>query len=158
MKVIAWSPNLTEERANEANVVLAKSKEDLLKQSDIVSIHMVLSPQTTNLITGQDLKLMKPTAFFVNTSRGPIVEEVGLIEILKSRKIAGAALDVFDIEPLPQDHILRKLDNVLLSPHLGYVTDENYGAFYGQTAENVLNFIEGRSVKELGPEKGMLNT
>jgi 26S proteasome regulatory subunit N2 len=158
MKVIAWSPNLTEERAKEANVGFVKSKEDLLKQSDIVSIQMVLSPTTRHLITGEDLKLMKPTAYFVNTSRGPIVEEAGLINILKSQKIAGAALDVFDIEPLPQDHEFRKLNNVLLSPHLGYVTGEGYGAFYGQTAENVLNFLEGKPVKVLGPEKGAFDS
>lgn len=158
MKVIAWSPNLTTQRAEAANVGFAKSKEELLRQSDVVSIHMVLSPTTRHLLKAEDLRHMKPTAFLVNTSRGPIVDESALIEVLKERKIAGAALDVFDIEPLPQDHPLRKLDNVLLSPHVGYISDENYEAFYSQTAENILNFIQGGNVKVLGPDKGMFNT
>jgi 26S proteasome regulatory subunit N2 len=158
MEVIAWSPNLTRERAKAVDVDFAKSKKVLMQQSDVVSIHMVLSPTTHHLINAEDLAHMKPTAFFVNTSRGPIVEEDGLINILKQKKIAGAALDVFDIEPLPQNHELRKLDNVLLSPHIGYVTDESYTVFYSQTAENVLNFIEGRDIKVLGPDKGMFDT
>lgn len=157
MNVIAWSPNLTSERAEAANVEFAKSKEELLQRSDVVSIHMVLSPATRHLLTAEDLSHMKSTAFLVNTSRGPIVDETALIEALKARKIAGAALDVFDIEPLPQDHELRKLDNVLLSPHMGYISDENYQEFYSQTAENVLNFIQGRNVKALGPGNGMFD-
>ena len=156
MNVIAWSPNLTAERCAAADVGFAKSKEELLQQSDVVSIHMVLSSTTKDLLKAEDLKQMKPTAFLVNTSRGPIVNEAALIDILKSRKIAGAALDVFDVEPLPQNHELRKLDNVLLSPHVGYISDENYGAFYGQTSENVLNFLEDKPVKVLGPNQGML--
>jgi 26S proteasome regulatory subunit N2 len=156
MNVIAWSPKLTAERAQAANVGFAKTKQELLQQSDIVSIHMVLSPTTRHLLKAEDLKHMKSTAFLVNTSRGPLVDESALIEILKERKIAGAALDVFDIEPLPQDHELRKLDNVLLSPHIGYISDENYEAFYSQTAENVLNFIQGGPIQILGPDKGMV--
>jgi 26S proteasome regulatory subunit N2 len=155
MNVIAWSPNLTLERAQAANVEFAKSKKELLEQSDVVSIHMVLSSSTRHLLKAEDLEHMKPTAFLINTSRGPVIEETALVEILKERKIAGAALDVFDIEPLPQDHVLRTLDNVLLSPHVGYSSDDNYRAFYGQTAENVLNFIQGGNVKVLGPDKGM---
>ena len=120
---------------------------------------MVLSSSTTGLLNADDLKSMKPTAYLVNTSRGPLIDEEALISVLKEKKIAGAGLDVFDIEPLPQDHELRKLDNVLLSPHIGYISDENYEAFYGQTAENVLAFIEGKAgVKVLGPDMGMLNT
>lgn len=157
MHVIAWSPNLTSERAEAANVGFAKSKEELLQRSDVVSIHMVLSPATQHLLTAEDLSHMKSTVFLVNTSRGPIVDETALIEALKARKIAGATLDVFDIEPLPQDHELRKLDNVLLSPHMGYISDENYQAFYSQTVENVLNFIQGGNVKALGPDKGMFD-
>jgi 26S proteasome regulatory subunit N2 len=158
MHVIAWSPNLTPKRAQEANVEFVKSKQELLSKSDIVSIHMVLSSSSYHLLKAEDLKHMKPTAYLVNTSRGPLVEESALISILKERKIAGAALDVFDIEPLPDDHELRKLDNVLLSPHIGYISDENYAAFYGQTAENVLNFINGNQVKALGPDQGMLGS
>jgi 26S proteasome regulatory subunit N2 len=158
MKVIAWSPNLTAERAAEADVEYVSTKEELLERADFVSIHMVLSPTTRGLLKAEDLKHMKPTAFLINTSRGPIVDEGGLVEVLKEKKIGGAALDVFDIEPLPLDHELRKLDNVLLSPHVGYISVDNYKAMYGQTAENVLNFIEGRSVKVMGPEAGMFGT
>ena len=159
MKVIAWSPNLTVERAQAANVTLAGSKQELLSQSDVVSIHMVLSSSTTGLLDANDLRSMKPTAYLVNTSRGPLIDEEALISVLKEKNIAGAALDVFDIEPLPEGHELRKLDNVLLSPHIGYISDENYEAFYGQTAENVLAFIEGKAgVKVFGPDMGMLNT
>jgi 26S proteasome regulatory subunit N2 len=158
MKVIAWSPNLTVERAEAANVGFIKSKEKLLQQSDIVSVHMALSPSTRHLLKAEDLKHMKPTAFLVNSSRGPLIDEAALIDILKERKIAGAALDVFDIEPLPQDHDLRKLDNLLLSPHLGYMSDESYKVFYRETVENVLNFIEGRAVRVISPDKGMLQS
>jgi phosphoglycerate dehydrogenase-like enzyme len=155
MNVIAWSPHLTAERADVAGVTFAKTKEDLLRSSDVVSLHMVLAPSTRHILKAQDLKLMKPTAFLVNTSRGPLVDEAALIDLLKSHKIAGAALDVFDIEPLPQDHELRKLDNVLLSPHIGYIADENYSVFWGQTAENVLAFIQGNTLNALTPDKGM---
>lgn len=159
MNVIAWSPNLTAERAQAAGVTLAKSKKDLLSQSDVVSIHMVLSSSTKGLLSASDLRHMKPTAYLVNTSRGPLVDEDALISVLKEKKIAGAALDVFDVEPLPEGHKLRKLDNALLSPHIGYISDENYKAFYGQTAENVLAFIEGKpGLKVLGPDMGMLHT
>jgi len=158
MNVLAWSPNLTPKRAQEANVTFVKSKQELLSQSDIVSIHMVLSSSSYQLLKADDLKHMKSTAYLVNTSRGPIVEESALISVLKDRKIAGAALDVFDIEPLPEDHELRKLDNVLLSPHVGYISDENYAAFYGQTAENVLSYLNGNPVRALGPDQGMLGT
>jgi 26S proteasome regulatory subunit N2 len=158
MNVLAWSPNLTAERAQAANVTLAKSKQELLSQSDVISIHMVLSSSTKGLLNAEDLRHMKPTAYLVNTSRGPLVDEAALIAVLKAKKIAGAALDVFDIEPLPEGHELRKLDNVLLSPHVGYISDENYEAFYGQTAENVLAFIEDKpGLKVLGPDMGMLD-
>lgn len=159
MNVIAWSPNLTAERAHAAGVTLAKSKQDLLSQSDVVSIHMVLSSSTKGLLSAADLAHMKPTAFLVNTSRGPLVNEDALIQVLKEKKIAGAALDVFDVEPLPERHELRTLDNVLLSPHVGYISDENYEAFFGQTAANVLAFIEEKpGLKVLGPDMGMLET
>ena len=126
MRVIGWSPHLTRERATQEGVEFAESKEEVFRQSDIVSIHMVLSESTQRMITDADLSLMKPTAFFINTSRGPLVDEVGLINVLQERRIAGAGLDVYDVEPLPTDHPLRKMNNVTLSPHTGYVNDSNY--------------------------------
>ena len=126
MEVIGWSPHLTPERAAAAGVTYIATKEELMKRSDIVSIHIVLAESTYHLITEEDLALMKPTAFFINTSRGPIVDEQALVKVLQEKKIAGAGLDVFDIEPLPLDHPLRELENVTLSPHLGYVSDDNY--------------------------------
>lgn len=126
MRVIGWSPHLTRERATQKGVEFAESKEEVFRQSDIVSIHMVLSESTQRMITDADLRLMKPTAFFINTSRGPLVDESALINVLQQRRIAGAGLDVYDVEPLPIDHPLRKMDNVTLSPHTGYVNDTNY--------------------------------
>lgn len=126
MKVVGWSPHLTRDRAVEAGVDFVESKEELFKSSDIVSIHMVLSKNTERMVTGVDLALMKPTAFFINTSRGPLVEEAALIDVLERGAIAGAGLDVFDVEPLPLDHPIRKLSNATLSPHTGYVSDTNY--------------------------------
>lgn len=138
MKVIGWSPNLTPDRATEAGVLFTKTKEDLFRQSDIVSLHMVLSENTRHLVTAADLALMKPTAFFVNTSRGPLVDEAALIEVLKHKEIAGAGLDVFEVEPLPLDHPLRKLDNVTLTPHMGYVADSNYEV----TLFNIIDIVK----------------
>ena len=126
MGVIGWSPNLTPEHAAEAGVEFIASKEELLKQSDIVSLHLVLSERSKHTIGTADLDLMKPSAFLINTSRGPLVDEAALIEALKSKKIAGAGLDVFDQEPLPVDHPIRELDNVTLSPHNAYVNDTSY--------------------------------
>ena len=126
MKVLAWSPHLTKERADAAGVEFARTKADLFKTADIISIHMVLSNETLNLVTLSDLSLMKPSAFIINTSRGPLVEENALIKVLADKSIAGAGLDVFDIEPLPLDHPLRSLPNVTLTPHMGYVADDAY--------------------------------
>jgi 26S proteasome regulatory subunit N2 len=126
MRVIAWSPNLTPERAENAGVEYAATKEALFMESDIVSLHLVLSEKTRHIIAKEDLALMKPTAFFINTSRGPLVDETALIELLEEERIAGAGLDVFDIEPLPIDHPIRKAKRVTLSPHSGYLTDTNY--------------------------------
>ena len=126
MQVIAWSPHLTREKADIAGVGFVSSKRELFQQSDIVSVHMVLSESTRGLIGASDFEQMKPTAFFINTSRGPLVDEEALIDALKQKKLAGAGLDVFDVEPLPIDHPLRKLDNVTLTPHTGYVSDNTY--------------------------------
>ena len=126
MNVIAWSTHLTPERAEAAGVEYVQTKEEVMKRSDIVSVHMVLSDKTIGLINAKDFENMKKTAFFINTSRGPLVDESALVDALRKKQIAGAGLDVFDIEPLPLDHPLRKLDNVTLTPHTGYVSDDNY--------------------------------
>ena len=141
MEVCAWSENLNLTHANEIGV-LPMSKEDLLKTADVVSIHVLLGDRYKNLITKKELEMMKKTSFLINTSRGPIINENDLIEALKDEKIAGAGLDVFDKEPLPQDHKLRFLPNALLLPHIGYVTAENYSKFYLQMVENLLSILE----------------
>tara|TARA_X000001036_G_scaffold419908_1_gene440220 strand:+ start:1 stop:951 length:951 start_codon:yes stop_codon:yes gene_type:complete len=143
MQVCAWSENLNLSHANEIGV-LPMSKEDLLKNSDIVSIHLVLGERYKNLITKKELSIMKKTAFLINTSRGPIINENDLVEILKDEKIAGAGLDVFNKEPLPQDHKLRFLPNALLLPHIGYVTAENYTKFYLQMIENLESCLKNK--------------
>ena len=126
MRVVGWSPNFTPERAAEAGVEYAKTKHELLEQSDIISLHMVLSDRSKGIIGAGDFADMKPSALLINTSRGPLVDETALISALQQKKIAGAGLDVYDIEPLPLEHPLRTLDNVTLSPHMGYVSDKNY--------------------------------
>lgn len=149
MRVLAWSHNLTEDRCRAAGVDYA-SRDDLLRLADIVSIHLILSERSRGLIGARELALMKPTAFLVNTARGPIVQEQALIEALRARRIAGAGLDVFDVEPLPLDHPLRKLDNAVLTPHLGYVTGETYRVFYGETVEAIRAWLDGKPVRVLG--------
>ncbi|THH33554.1 hypothetical protein EUX98_g657 [Antrodiella citrinella] len=143
MKVIGWSPHLTRERAEAAGVGFVETKAELLQSSDIVSIQMVLSESTVHLIKAEDLALLKPSAIFINTSRGPLVDEDALVEVLQKKKIAAAGLDVFDLEPLPLDHPLRGLDNVTLSPHMGYVSDDNYKVFWAHTVENIVAFLDG---------------
>lgn len=152
MKVIAWSQNLTEERCREAGVEKAASKRDLLERADFVTIHLVLSERTRGLIGRDEFAAMKPSAILVNTSRGPIVQETALIEALTAGRIRGVGIDVYDIEPLPPDHPMRRLPNAVLTPHLGYVSDASFKAFYGQTAENVLAFLEGKPTRVLNPE------
>ena len=146
MNVIAWSENLKLSVAKD-NQVLAVTKEELLKKSDFITIHTILSDRTKNLITKRDLELMKETAFLINTSRGPIVNEFDLVEALEKNIIAGAGLDVYNIEPLPENHKLRFLSNALLLPHLGYVTKENYEVFYTQMFENLKSFAEGKPIR-----------
>ena len=148
MEVCAWSENLNLSHANELGA-LPMSKEDLLKNSDIVSIHLVLGDRYKNLITKKELGMMKKTAFLINTSRGPIVNENDLVEALKDEKIAGVGLDVFEKEPLPQDHKLRFLPNALLLPHIGYVTAENYSIFYKQMIENLISCLEGKPIRNI---------
>src|SRR5674476_975454 len=136
MNVIAWSPNLTAERCKEVGVGYA-SKEELFASADIVTVHVVLSQRSRGLVGAADLARMKPTAYLVNSARGPIVDEAALFETLKARKIAGAAVDVFSVEPLPVDHPFRKLDNLVLTPHLGYTTQETFRAHYSQMVEGI---------------------
>jgi D-3-phosphoglycerate dehydrogenase len=150
MKVLAWSPNLTPDKCKEAGVAYA-SKEDLLRNADIVTIHVVLGDRSRGLVGEKELALMKPTAYLVNTSRGPIVDEKALIAALSAGRIGGAGLDVFDVEPLPVDHPFRKLDNVVLTPHLGYVSVQNYRVYYPDIVANIRNFIDGKPVKVLAP-------
>jgi phosphoglycerate dehydrogenase-like enzyme len=125
--------------------------DELLAQSDIVTIHQRLSDRTHGLLGARGLALMKPSAYLVNTSRGPIVEEAALVDALRRGAIAGAGLDVFDVEPLPAGHPFLTLPNVVLTPHLGYVTREGYAAFYGQTLENVRALLDGAPVRVLNP-------
>ena len=148
MEVCAWSENLNLSHANELGV-LPMSKEDLLKNADIVSIHVVLSEKYKNLITKKELELMKKTSFLINTSRGPIINENDLVKALKDEIIAGAGLDVYEKEPLPQDHKLRFLPNALLMPHIGYVTAENYSKFYSQMIENLEGCLNNKPLREI---------
>jgi phosphoglycerate dehydrogenase-like enzyme len=146
MDVIAWSQNLTEERAREAGVRLV-SREELFAQADYLSIHVVLGDRSRGLVGADDLARMKPTAYLINTSRGPIVQEPPLVEALQQGRIAGAGLDTYDVEPLPRDHPLLALDNVLLTPHLGFVTRDAYAKFYGDTVEDVDAFLKGEPIR-----------
>ena len=151
MDVIAWSQNLTGERCAEAGVRQV-GFEELLTASDVITIHTVLSDRTRGLIGAGELAKMKPTAYLVNTSRGPIIEEAALITALKDGTIAGAGLDVYDVEPLPLDHPLRNLENTVITPHLGYVTDDNYRVYFGHAVEDIGAYLDGGPVRVLNPE------
>ena len=146
MEVCAWSENLNLTKANELGVI-PMSKEDLLKTSDIISIHVVLGDRYNNLIKKQEFDMMKSSSFIINTSRGLIINEKDLIEALENDKIAGAGLDVYNTEPLAQDHKLRFLPNAFLLPHIGYVTVENYSKFYNQMLENLLACLEKKPIR-----------
>ena len=148
MKVMAWSQNLTPEKCKAVGVEYAQ-KDELFRQSDLITIHVVLSQRTRGLVGAKELALMKPTAYIVNTSRGPIIEEGALLAALREKRIAGAGLDVFDIEPLPVDHPLRKMDNVVLTPHLGYVSLQNYRAYFSGVVDDIRAFLDGAPVRVL---------
>jgi D-3-phosphoglycerate dehydrogenase len=148
MKVLAWSQNLTAEKCREAGVEYA-NKDDLMRQSDFVSIHVVLSQRSRGLIGAHEIALMKPTAYLINTSRGPIIDEAAMLAALTEKRIAGAGLDVFDVEPLPLDSPFRRLDNVVLTPHLGYVSMQNYRAYFAGAVEDIRGFIDGKPVRVL---------
>jgi phosphoglycerate dehydrogenase-like enzyme len=141
MSVIAWSQDLTEEKARAAGATLV-DKQTLFREADIVTVHLVLSGRTKGLIGAPEFDLMKSTARLVNTSRGPIVDEVALIEALQARRIAGAAVDVFEAEPLPADHPFRRLGNLLATPHIGYVSEDLYRTFYGDAAASIEKWLE----------------
>jgi phosphoglycerate dehydrogenase-like enzyme len=146
MDVIAWSENLTKERTDARGVRLV-SKADLLRESDVLGIFLVLSDRTTGLFQREDLALMKQTAFIVNVSRGPIIDEAALVDALQTGKIAGAGLDVFDREPLPADHPLRSMENAVLMPHVGYVTEAGFRYSFGRMAEDVAAYMKGQPIR-----------
>lgn len=148
MNVLAWSQNLTAERAAECGAELVPL-DDLLARSDVVTVHLVLSDRTRNLLGAAELAKLKPTAYLVNTSRGPIVNEVALMDVLEHGRIRGAGLDVFDVEPLPFDHPMRNLSNAILTPHVGYVTEETYRIFFTEMVENIVAYMDGAPIRVL---------
>ncbi len=148
MEVVAWSQNLTPERAREVGVP-AVSKDELFTGSDVVTVHLVLGDRTRGLVGEQEFAKMKPTAFLINTSRGPIVDTTALIAALQASRIAGAGIDVYDQEPLAPDHPLRSCPNALLTPHIGYVTEETYRVFYGQTVDAITAYLAGEPIRVL---------
>jgi D-3-phosphoglycerate dehydrogenase len=151
MNVIAWSQNLTADSAAQAGATRVE-KDDLFRQSDVVSLHLVLSERTRGIVGAHELALMKPTAHLINTARGPLIDEAALVQALQARRIAGAALDVFWHEPIPPDHPLLALDNVVLTPHLGYVVEESYRAFYSDLVEAVTAYLDGTPVRMANPQ------
>jgi phosphoglycerate dehydrogenase-like enzyme len=151
MSVIAWSQNLTAEKATQCGATLV-AKDELFARSDILSVHVQLSARTRGLVGARELGLMKPSAYLINTARGPIVDEAALIQALQARTIAGAGLDVFDEEPLPPGHPFMVLDNTLLAPHMGYVTKDQYQVRYRDTVENVAAYLKGEPLRILNPE------
>ncbi|HZL60320.1 MAG TPA: D-2-hydroxyacid dehydrogenase family protein, partial [Stellaceae bacterium] len=146
MQVLAWSPNLTAAHAAELGAQRVE-KDKLFSRADVVTVHLGLGDSTRGVVSAAEFARMKPTAYLVNTSRGPIVQEAALIEALKARRIAGAAIDVFDREPVPAGHPLLALDNLLVTPHLGYVTEENYRLIYGHAVENIRAFLDGKPIR-----------
>jgi phosphoglycerate dehydrogenase-like enzyme len=148
MKVIAWSQNLAADKCAQAGVGYV-AKDELFRQSDFITIHLVLSDRTRGLVGARELALMKASARLINTSRGPIIDEPALIAALREKKIAGAGLDVFDVEPLPLDHPFRTMDNVVITPHLGYVSVQNYRTFYNAIIEDIRAWLDGKPVRVL---------
>jgi phosphoglycerate dehydrogenase-like enzyme len=155
MTVIAWSPNLTDERAAAVGA-RAVDKETLFRTSDVVTVHLKPAPSLIATVGAKEIGLMKPDSIIVNTSRGALIDEAALIEALAAGRIAGAGLDVFSQEPLPLDHPLRRLENVVVTPHIGYVAEEQYRVFYGQTAENILAFLDGAPIRVINRTEGLI--
>ncbi|MFJ1653215.1 D-2-hydroxyacid dehydrogenase family protein [Streptomyces sp. NPDC088337] len=150
MRVSAWSQNLTEDRTKEVGVELASSKEELLSASDFVSVHLALSDRTRGLLGATELALLKPTAYLINTSRAAVVDQDALLAALHEGRIAGAGVDVFDVEPLPADHPMRTAPHLLATPHLGYVSQANYATYYGDAVEDIQAYLAGNPVRTLG--------
>ncbi|MFE4623177.1 D-2-hydroxyacid dehydrogenase family protein [Streptomyces mirabilis] len=150
MEVTAWSRHLTKERADEVGVELASSKEELLASSDFISVHLALSDRTRGLLGAAELALLKPTAYLINTSRSAIVDQEALLAALHEGRIAGAGVDVFDVEPLPGNHPMRTAPRLLATPHLGYVSRANYARYYGQALEDIQAYLDGDPVRVLG--------
>jgi phosphoglycerate dehydrogenase-like enzyme len=146
MRTIAWSQNLTEDKAKAAGADPV-SKEDLFRNADFITIHLVLSDRSRGLVGAKELGLMKKTSYLINTSRGPIVDEKALIAALQNNAIAGAGLDVFDVEPLPLNHPFRKMDNVVITPHLGYVSEQNYRKYFPDIVEDIRAWLDGKPVR-----------
>jgi phosphoglycerate dehydrogenase-like enzyme len=146
MNVIAWSQNLTPEKCKEAGVGYA-SKDELFGKADIVTIHLQLSDRSRGTVTAADIARMKPSAYLINTARAPIVDQAALLAALQQKKIAGAGLDVFEVEPLPRDHPYRELDNVVLTPHLGYVSEQNYRKYFPDIVEDIRAWLDGKPVR-----------
>jgi phosphoglycerate dehydrogenase-like enzyme len=153
MRVLAWSPNITVERCESAGAERAPSLDALLQRSDIVTLHIVLAESTRGMIGARELALLKPTALLVNTSRGPLIDEKALVQTLTENRIAGAALDVYDTEPLPAAHPLRTLPNVVVTPHIGYVTRENYQIFYNDAIDDIQAWFKGSPIRTLPSPK-----
>jgi D-3-phosphoglycerate dehydrogenase len=153
MNVVAWSPNLTDERAGESGVTRV-DRDELFSLSDVLSIHLVLGDATRGIVGARELALMRPSSILVNTSRGPLVDEAALIETLNARRIRAAALDVFDREPLAADHPLHSVPNTVLTPHLGFVTEEVYSVLFGDTAENIAAYLAGAPIRVMRPAAG----
>ena len=149
MDVMGWSRSLSEQRCRELGIRRASSLDELLAGSDVVTLHLTLNAQSRGMIGERELGLMRERAILINTSRGPIVDEAALVQALRERRIAGAGIDVFDVEPLPADHPYRRLDNLVATPHLGYVTEESYRVYYGQAVEDIAAWLEGKPVRVL---------
>jgi phosphoglycerate dehydrogenase-like enzyme len=151
MKVIAWSQNLTPEKCKEAGVEYA-TKEELFRNADIITIHLQLSDRSRGTVTGGDISRMKKSAYLINTARAPIVDQAALLKALRGKQIAGAGLDVFEVEPLPLDHPYRALDNVVLTPHLGYVSEQNYRTYFPDIVEDIRAWLDGKPVRVIPPK------
>jgi phosphoglycerate dehydrogenase-like enzyme len=152
MRILAWGPTLTSERATASEAAFV-SLDTLFRESDVVSLHLRLSEQSRGLVTADLLTRMKPSAYLINTARGPLVDEAALVTALRDRRIAGAGLDVYAVEPLPADHPLLALENVVLTPHLGYVTEEAYHVFFREVAENIAGYLDGQApARAVNPE------
>lgn len=153
MEVIAWSHNLTRERCDEIGVELV-TKDALIERADVLTLHLILGERSRGIMQAADFARMKPGSYFINTSRGPLVDEAALIALLENKSIAGAGLDVFDVEPLPLDHPFRRLENTVITPHLGYVCRENYQGFYGAMVENIQSWLAGSPQRIFLPPSG----